>query len=232
MVLSSKLYNRSISWCSRTTVIVVLPRTAKLWATQNKHGEDRLRLFRAVAAATDAATVLYPGSFVDVAASHVFPDVTYADMDRRAAQFFSDTEGVEAIVAADQVDDRPRRIRFLAGDYREPLAVPDGSVDLLVSLYAGFVSEHCTGYLRPGGWLLVNPSHGDAAMASIDPRYQLVGVVKSIGGDYRVDVNGLDGYLIPKKRQDINPDLLHELNRGVAYTKSPYAYLFQLVGNS
>jgi hypothetical protein len=153
-------------------------------------------------------------------------------MDRRAAQFFSDIDGVEAIVTADQVDGRPRRIRFLAGDYREPLAVPDGSVDLLVSLYAGFVSEHCTRYLRPGGWLLVNPSHGDAAMASIDSRYQLVGVVKSRGGDYRVDVDDLDQYLIPKKQQDITPALLHELNRGVAYTKSPFAYLFQLVSNN
>ena len=232
MVLFFELYNRFGSWCRPTTVNGVLPRTAKLWATQNKHGEDRLRLFSAVAKTTAATTVLYPGSYVDVAASHVFPDVIYADMDRRAAQFFSDAEGVEAIVAADQVDGRPRRIRFLAGDYREQLAVPDGSVDLLVSLYAGFVSEHRTRYLRPGGWLLVNPSHGDAAMASIDPRYQLVGVVKSSRGDYRVDVNGLDGYLIPKKQQVITPDLLHELNRGVAYTKSPFAYLFQLVENN
>ncbi len=37
----------------------------------------------------------------------------------------------------------------------------------------GFVFEHCTRYLRPVGWLLVNPSHGDVAMASINPEYSL-----------------------------------------------------------
>lgn len=54
--------------------------------------------------------------------------------------------------------------------------------DLLISLYAGFVSEHCTCHLRNGGLLLVNSSHGDAAMASIDDRYRLVGVVSSRAG--------------------------------------------------
>ena len=102
----------------------------------------------------------------------------------------------------------------------------DRSFDLLVSLYAGFISERCTDHLRVGGTLLVNPSHGDAAMASIDPRYQLTGVVVSRNGDYSIVRSGLGDYLIPKKPQIVTVEGLHESGRGIGYTTSPFAYLF------
>ena len=38
----------------------------------------------------DAERALYPGSYVDLAPSFVWPSVTYVDTDRRAAQFFAD----------------------------------------------------------------------------------------------------------------------------------------------
>ena len=204
------------------------PATEKLWAKQNQHQGDRLRLFTAVAANAETSRVLYPGSFVDIAASFVFPVVTYVDSDRRAAKFFDDIEGVDEIVSANQASPGARAIQFIAGDYRDELDLPDESFDLLVSLYAGFISEHCTRYLAVGGHLLVNPSHGDAAMASLDPRYQLAAVIKS-GGDngYRVDTKNLDTYLVPKKPQTVTVEHLHQLGRGIGYTKSPFAYLFE-----
>ena len=106
----------------------------------------------------------------------------------------------------------------------------DGSVGLLVSLYAGFVSEYCSRYLRPGGWLLVNPSHGDVAMASIASAFRLGAVVNARSSDYTVSRRNLDDYLIPKRPTDVSRDLLHERRRGIAYTKSPFAYLFQRTG--
>jgi hypothetical protein len=204
------------------------PATEKLWAKQNQHQGDRLRLFTAVAANAETSRVLYPGSFVDIAASFVFPVVTYVDSDRRAAKFFDDIEGVDEIVSANQASPGARAIQFIAGDYRDELDLPDESFDLLVSLYAGFISEHCTRYLAVGGHLLVNPSHGDAAMASLDPRYQLAAVIKS-GGDngYRVDTKNLDTYLVPKKPQTVTVEHLQQLGRGIGYTKSPFAYLFE-----
>ncbi|MCZ2109188.1 MAG: hypothetical protein LC118_06445 [Dehalococcoidia bacterium] len=74
-----------------------------------------------------------------------------------------------------------------------------GSVDLLISLYAGFISENCTSYLGVGGTLLVSPSHGDPAVASIDPRYRLAGVVTSRSGRYFVSSRELATYLVPKR---------------------------------
>ncbi len=201
------------------------PATRQLWAKQDQHDGDRWRLFVAVAAAVDVETVLYPGSFVDIAPSFVFPSVTYLDTDKRTPGFFADTEGVREIVA-DHNGPTDAHIHFIHGDYTEVLDLPDRPFDLLVSLYAGFVSEHCTRHLDIGGTLLVNSSHGDAAMASIDPRYDLTGVVLSRPGDYWVDSTGLDAYLQPKKPVTITADLLHATGRGIGYTKSPFAYLF------
>ncbi|MEZ5175507.1 MAG: hypothetical protein R2823_04800 [Acidimicrobiia bacterium] len=204
--------------------------TETLWSSQDRHHGDRRRLFAAVATHIEASRVLYPGSFVDVAASFVFPAVTYIDSDHRAATFFDDVEGVGEIVSACQTSVGKRTLEFIAGDYREDLGLADESYDLLVSLYAGFVSEHCTRYLRVGGQLLVNPSHGDAAMASIDDRYRLGAVVKSGGTrGYRIDDQQLDSYFVPKKPQPVTVERLHKLGRGIGYTNSPFADLFERV---
>lgn len=77
-----------------------------------------------------------------------------------------------------------------------------------------------------GGTLLVGPSHGDAAMASIDPRYRLSGVVTSRSVLYKVSTTGLETYLTSKKPIEVTHSVLHERGRGIAYTKSPFAYLF------
>jgi hypothetical protein len=201
--------------------------TRRLWQQQDRHPGDRLRLFRAVAEFIGDTRVLYPGSFVDVAASFVFDNVTYVDSDRQAARFFADEAGVDEIIDRHRLRSNAATWRFISGDYRTELDVADQSVGLLVSLYAGFVSEHCTRYLHPGGWLLVNPSHGDVAMASIDPRYRLTAVVNARSGDSKLTNRNLDSYLIPKQPTAITPQLLHEKGRGIAYTKSPFAYLFQ-----
>ncbi len=202
--------------------------TEKLWAKQNQHEGDRLRLFSAVAAEIDAQRAMYPGSYVDVAASFAFEEVTYVEVDKRAPRFFADTAAVQAIVSASQIDPAPRTIEFISADYHHDLGLADESFDLLISLYAGFISEACTRYLRIGGHLLVNPSHGDAAMASIDDRYRLAAVIKSTGtSGYRIDRSELDTYLIPKKDQPVTVERLHDLGRGIGYTKSPFAYLFE-----
>jgi hypothetical protein len=207
----------------------VQERTRRLWEQQDQHGGDRYRLFDAVAEAVDVATVLYPGSYVDLAPSFVWPSVTYVDIDRRAGQFFADEIGVRQLLVEHDADPATHRVRFIGADYTDPLGLDDDEFDLLVSLYAGFVSEACTRYLRLGGALLVNPSHGDAAMASIDPRYRLTAVVTSRSGGYAVTSRDLDSYLVPKRNVAVTKDHLHASGRGVAYTKSPFAYLFERV---
>lgn len=204
--------------------------TRRLWEEQNRHPDDRLRLFRAVADFIGDPVALYPGSFVDVAPSFVFDSVTYVDSDRRASRFFADETGVDQIIHGSRSKLGDPRWRFINADFRTELEIEEQSVGLLVSLYAGFVSEYCTRYLRPGGWLLVNSSHGDAAMASIDPRYELLAVVNARSGRYSVADSDLGSYLIPKRPTDVTAELLHETGRGIAYTRAPFAYLFEHKG--
>lgn len=209
--------------------LVMLDRTQKLWELQNRQVGDRQRLFEAVAEVVAVSSVLYPGSFVDMAPSFVWPSVTYVDVDRRAAQFFSDEDGVNELLEQHGADPTLHSTRFVNADYQDSIELDDSSFDLLISLYAGFVSEHCTRYLRVGGSLLVNPSHGDAAMASIDDRYQLRGAVVSRSGAYSVSTKDLDGYFVPKRDVVVSKEMLHSEGRGIAYTRSPFAYLFERV---
>lgn len=208
----------------------MLERTRKLWEVQNRTEGDRLRLFTTVHDAVGGSSALYPGSFVDVAASFVWPSIVYNDADQRAARFFDDRAGVGEILAQHGVEPTERDITFVAGDYAFDLGLDDESVDVLISLYAGFISEHCTRHLRIGGFLLVNSSHGDAAMASIDERYRFHGAVIARSGGYRVVTTGLDRFLVPKRTIEITRASLHESGRGVAYTTPAFAYLFERVG--
>jgi hypothetical protein len=66
-------------------------------------------------------------------------------------------------------------------------------------------------------------------MASIDPRYRLIAVVTSLSGGYSVDSRHLDTYLTPKRDVAVTKEYLHASGRGVTYTKSPFAYLFERV---
>lgn len=205
----------------------MLERTRALWERQDQHRGDRQRLFKCVADSVDVETVLYPGSFVDLSPSFVWPSVTYVDIDRRAGKFFDDVDGVNELLRAHGADPDGHAVRFVHVDYADGLEIPDASVDLLISLYAGFVSEHCARYLRPGGFLLVNPSHGDAAMASLDPGFQLWGAVVLRDGRYSIRTDELEAFLVPKRRLAVTAEQLHATQRGVAYTKEAFAYLFQ-----
>ena len=74
-------------------------RATRCWSTACPR---RSRSWTIVAAARPASRVLYPGSFVDIAPSFVFPQVTYVDMDDRALRFFADRQGVEDVLVERQ----------------------------------------------------------------------------------------------------------------------------------
>lgn len=207
----------------------MLGRTRDLWEKQTRLVGDRRQLFSAVANAVETPRVLYPGSYVDLTPSFVWPSVTYVDVDRRANQFFADVDGIRELLDEHTADASSRIVRFIHADYQQSLDLSDASFDLLISLYAGFVSEHCTRYLRIGGHLLANPSHGDAAMASIDPRYRLRSVMHDSGDRFVMTSTDLDTYLVTKRDVDVTVEHLHRTGRGVDYTRSAYAYLFERI---
>lgn len=96
--------------------------------------------------------------------------MTYVDSDARAARFSTDTALVHAELAGRTRPGAGTEVRFLAADYAQLLDVSDESMDLVISLFIGPMWEHARRYVRQGGWLLANTSHGDGSLAALDPR--------------------------------------------------------------
>ncbi len=202
--------------------------TRRLWGEQNKHEGDRQRFFTAVSEAIPAARVLYLGSFVDIAPSFVFDDVTYVDTDRRASRFFDDATTVDAIIREHRADET--HWRFIRADYRRELDLESDSFDLVLSLYTGPTSDACGHFARPRGHFLANSSHGEVALLALDERFSLAAVITSRAGSYAVTQRGLEDHLIPKRPPHPSREEILSLGRGIAYTRSPFAYIFERVG--
>ncbi len=117
--------------------------------------------------------VLYPGSYLDIRPSLVFPEVCYVDSFKGIARHLADPEllkyiGEHKSYPEDSV------IRCHEADYEAFEGEPAGSFDLLISMNAGFISQSCSHFLKPGGLLLANNGHYDANRAYVDPTYEFV----------------------------------------------------------
>jgi hypothetical protein len=172
--------------------------------------------------------VIYPGSFVQISPSFIFPHVVYIDSDKKAIKFFQSKSLIGLVNARKEYPDDPK-IVFHGIDYRNLIDGYHAKFDMLISQYAGFISDVCKPYLRTGGYLLVNNSHGDAGMASLDRDYQLIAAAHRSRGKYRLSTATLEDYFIPKKGIVVTKALLLESGKGVGYTKTAPLYLFQKI---
>ena len=187
---------------------------------------EQLDLFRLLKSEFAIHKVVYPGSYVHVSPSFVFPDVTYIDSDKKARAFFNNDGQLRALVQIRKNYQAEPKLTFIGADYRDVQTDLVERFDLLISQYAGFVSEACKAYLRVGGSLLVNNSHGDAGLAALDPDYKLIATLHKAEGRYRISYAALESYFIPSGDK-ITRTYLHDLGRGVGYTKTAPLYLFR-----
>jgi hypothetical protein len=190
---------------------------------------ERVDLFKAIESKYGCRNVLYPGSFVHITPSFVFPDVVYVDNDSQAKKFFNDISQVKKIIRSKKLYDEEGHVRFFGQSFEKPLDIAEGSIDLLISQYAGFISLHCKKYLKSGGILLVNNSHGDASMARLDADYNFIAVVKKQGDNYSISDKGLGTYFIPKKPVKVTQSYLEEIQRGIGYTRSASSYILKKI---
>ena len=190
---------------------------------------ERLDLFQLLAERYGIEKALYPGCFVHITPSFIYPSVTYVDTDKRARKFFSDPI-IRDFVSKHKIYRLKAEITFHSADYRSDIGEEDESFDLLISQYAGFISQHCKKYLRIGGLLVVNNSHGDASMASIDDDYEFSAAILKRGGKYRLTEKDLDSYFVPKSKINITKEYIEKIQRGIGYRKSGSVYLFRRKG--
>lgn len=190
---------------------------------------ERLDLFETLQEKYQTNSAIYPGSFVHVTPSFVYPVTTYIDSDKKAKKFFNHSKFLEFIAARKQYT-KEALVTFYPNDYRKSIDERNEKYDLLISQYAGFVSMYCKKYLKYGGILLANNSHGDAGMASIDEDFELVAVIKKSGGKHRWSDKKLDEYFVPKKEIEITTEYLEKIGKGIGYKKTASSYLFRRVG--
>ncbi|MFC2144705.1 hypothetical protein ACFLQQ_00060 [Actinomycetota bacterium] len=197
----------------------------------NKHfvqkAFEREDLFEAIQNKYGCRSALYPGSFIHITPSFIFPEVIYVDSDSQAKRFFKNIKDVIEIINSKKQYPEKSNIIFFGQSYLKPLPTPVDSIDLLISQYAGFVSMYCKKYLKKGGILLVNGSHGDAAMARLDKDYKFIAAVKKQGENYGIIDRDLDSYFIPKKPIKATRSYLEKTKRGIGYTKSAMSYIFK-----
>lgn len=189
---------------------------------------ERLDLFQRIGEKYDIQRVLYPGSYVHITPSFFFPDVVYVDSDKKAKKFFDDREALQDYLSRRKNYLQKTKVTFHFADYRDSIDEIEESFDLLISQYAGFVGQHCKRYLKKGGLLLANNSHGDAGVAALDDGYRLIAVVQSRSGKYHISDTNLEQYFVPKaSKVHATKEYLLELGRGMGYKKTASFYVFR-----
>ena len=194
---------------------------------------DLLWAFRLVEENFGCRRVLYPGSYLHVTPSLVFPEVCYVDSVKGIAAALASPDLLEYVSAhRDYPEDA--RIRCYEEDYTSFTDEPHASFDLLISLNAGYMSQTCRSFLKPGGLLLANNGHYDAARAHVDPGYRLIGALD--GGSLLLDSShpDLSSHFRTAKGEALTPEMVEaDAKRPPSRarfmpSREMEAYLFQL----
>ena len=184
-------------------------------------------LFREIKNKINPKKVLYPGSYVHITPSLIFPDVTYVDSFKNTKKFY-DSKEVKEYINENKEYSEESQFTFYQQDYFKDIPEDLESFDVVISQYAGFVGQAVKKYLKRGGVLVCNNSHGDASMASLDGDYELYAIYRRRSDDkFTISDKNLSDYLIPKKKDSLSKELLERTMRGVAYIKSPSGYIFR-----
>ncbi len=191
-------------------------------------GDERLGLFELVAQRFNIQRALYAGSYVHVVPSFFIPDVVYVDSDKKAKKAFLEMPTILDFIQERKEYKADPKITFHGLSYAADFGEAEQSFDLLISQYAGFVSQHCKEYLKIGGILLVNNSHGDASMSKLDDDFEFIRAINHRNGRYKLIDENLESYFAPKKEDlEITKEFLEKHQRGIGYVKTASAYLFK-----
>ncbi len=188
-------------------------------------GDERRELFSMLAERYGIKSAIYPGSFVHITPAFYIPETAYVDSDRRMKRFFTSID-THAYIDDQKQYSAPVQLRWSQEDYRVIDQSYRSYYDAMFSFYAGSISQVCRAYLRDGGLLVANNSHGDASLAIADPSYRPIGIILRNDSRFRIRDEDFDEYLVKKDGSDIDPLEVRAKGVGVAFKKSAFAYLF------
>lgn len=182
---------------------------------------SRQAMYEVVIDAYDIKSILYPGSHVDITPSFLVGKVTYVDSFKGTQSFFKNFDQIKSFIASNKVYEEDVDLVYYHQDYQKPLAIEP--VDMIISQYAGFVGQATKAYLKKGGILLCNDSHGDATLAYLDNDYRFIGVVDDKD---QLMINGLDKYFTFARSRPIDKEKVLKTMKGPKYKVQPKSYVF------
>ena len=188
--------------------------------------DERRELFSLLVKHFPIKSGIYPGSFVHITPSFYIPEMAYIDSDRRISKFFRDPEVATYIENNKVYEETPKFIGIQA-DYAKKHDLEENYFDIMFSFYAGFISDACKRYLRSGGILIANNSHGDASLSIADPNYENIGVIIKNRDKFKIKAENIDGYLEKKDKTPIDISKVKEKMIGEKFSKYAYAYVFR-----
>lgn len=188
--------------------------------------DERRMMFQIIESTFHPEKGIYPGSFIHITPSFFIKNMTYIDSDKRLNKFFTDDKLIPYIEENKEYAGKPE-INWFQSDYSGDLQIEQNSFDVMFSFYAGFISQSCKKYLKDGGILVCNNSHGDASLAFADGDYPLIGVIKRDGDQFKIIKEKLETFFIKKDGTPINKDKVLQRMSGENFTKKGYAYVFR-----
>jgi len=189
--------------------------------------DERRELFSLLAGRLNVQAGIYPGSFVHITPAFYIPEMAFIDSDRRMNKFFQD-ELTHQYINKNKVYEGTPDIFWAQADYSTITGLPEKHYDIMFSFYAGFISQACKKFLRPGGVLISNNSHGDASLAIADTDYKPIGVIQKNDGEFSIQTENIEDYVNKKNGTPVDIDKVTQQMRGEKFMKDTYAYIFRV----
>jgi hypothetical protein len=167
-----------------------------------------LRVLKSLKNNYEIKRVMYPGSWIHLTPSLVFPYVVYVDNFAKMESMLSDPELLEYIGKYSEIYGE-LIIKVHQIDYRAEIPEEKTSFDLLISLSSGFVSQYCGLYLKKNGILFVNNEHHDATKAFEDKDFLPIGAFTS-NGKLIHQPKSIQEYFLTKKNEVITSEMVTE----------------------
>lgn len=178
------------------------------------------------------STVLYPGCSIHITPSFYFQHVVYVDISETAKEFFQENKNILSIVNSNKKYKQSAYIHFIHSDYTKKLPVRENNYDLLLSIYAGGITESCKKYIKHGGIIVSNNHQNDAQQALKDSSVRLEALILRKGKKYYIEnvsgekmLKALLGHSMPLKS-------MKNSSSGMEYVDTEYYFVFRKIINT
>jgi hypothetical protein len=190
---------------------------------------DRAGLFELIKAKYGCGTVLYPGCSVHITPSFYFQHVVYVDINETAKEFFQDNQNVLSIVNSNKKYRQSAYIQFIHGDYTKKLPLRENNYDLLLSIYAGGITEFCKKYVKPGGIIVSNNHQNDARQALKDSSVRFEALIRRKGKKYIIENDTGEKMLKILQEYSMPTENMKNSSSGMKYVDNEYYFVFRKI---